>query len=1130
MRKLSLIVMLLLIYQTAFGDKSPNGKDYDSVVDGMYFISINVGSRWNPVYEKMLVDADYLEKMVIPDEVDSLKVTHIADYAFNGRVDLESLTVNKSMRQIGIRTFGDCKYLSEVDLTYTQDVKLAERTFINCSALKSLIIPKGLNGNRAFENCTGLEKVVFEGVPGKLSFDHCTSLTEVELIDGMIGIPTFPESALTRVVIPGSVEEIANTAFRDCSRLSEVLFAEESKLKRIGGDAFNGTNLSSINIPDSVYYIGGGAFANTKFTEFRLPAHLKSKTILPNSMVYNVGINGIFWGCTELRKLVYNSLDQVLDLPPSFYQYQGLGYTLYQNGTYIDLYIGDTPLDNLSVPGNIELPSCAFSYISSLKKVTIEDSTGTHKYGSAFAFCPSLETVEIGAGAPELSMTFMNCSNLKTVKVSPKNRTQELDQTFLRCTSLDSIYFPAVTKIRATFQECENLRHVELPELKTINENAFYNCKSLEEINFPNANINVTNAEINMVANCVFNDCQSLRKVYMPSCDQIGQDMFKNCESLSDLVLGNVSYVRARAFMNCRSLKEFDFSNVKQIDEEAFNNAGLTSVNLHPGIKILHFNGVFKDCKDIKTFIAEDVVDLNDENAIGKYSLSSLESLEEVIINGTITSLSISHSFKKTPGTIILNGDVNECAILRCDSIKSIVFNGDVKNARFIDNMVQSVEFKSIESYLKTNFKDSKKYRTPGNEYDDAVVDLIVAGEKVVNLEIPAGSEIQENAFRGMTIEKVKFLAGEGETTIGHAAFNGCRNLKEIEIEDNVTYIGPNAFRLTNFESIYLPDCVKTLGYACFQENPSLRHVTFSPNIKTIAAGVLHNCPKIENIIIPEGVESLEDRLITYEWNPGIKLISLPSTLQNLYRGNDFTSFYHIPTNVEVISWAVNPPTAGQPNFNNNNVHVPMGSAKSYEEHRMWMDANIIADLNVDLTVEASPNEFIFCVPKNNLNECLDIVRFIVSIWQDNSEGIQTEIENFELEAPNFITNDTEERSIYRLTVPVADIEAEQQYNYSIKGYTSTKDLIYSSEGIAQINNSSVNEIERDNKISIHNNTVVIGSGMAGKHFKIYSQEGILLYSCQITDNEGQTISIPNITKGLYIINLGEYNAKVMLK
>ncbi|MFC2603430.1 MAG: leucine-rich repeat domain-containing protein [Treponema sp.] len=97
---------------------------------------------------------------------------------------------------------------------------------------------------------------------------------------------------LTELILPENLEEIGEMAFGELGAKTEqsksIVFPKT--LKNIGAYAFDSANIQSITIPESVEYIGDGAF--------RFCKSLVSVT-MPNRQI-KYGYNDAFGNCTKL--------------------------------------------------------------------------------------------------------------------------------------------------------------------------------------------------------------------------------------------------------------------------------------------------------------------------------------------------------------------------------------------------------------------------------------------------------------------------------------------------------------------------------------------------------------------------------------------------------------------------------------------------------------------------------------------------------------------------------------------------------------------------------------------------------------------------------------------------------------
>ena len=99
---------------------------------------------------------------------------------------------------------------------------------------------------------------------------------------------------ITELTFPSTVKEIEENAFKSCTALASIFFAEGSVLERIGNSAFEGTGLFGFISPASLKILGNGAFQNCKnLSTVRLKSNLEligdgcfSGTVLSNIEIY----------------------------------------------------------------------------------------------------------------------------------------------------------------------------------------------------------------------------------------------------------------------------------------------------------------------------------------------------------------------------------------------------------------------------------------------------------------------------------------------------------------------------------------------------------------------------------------------------------------------------------------------------------------------------------------------------------------------------------------------------------------------------------------------------------------------------------------------------------------------------
>lgn len=158
-------------------------------------------------------------------------VIYITDAAFSGEAGLQEIVIPASVVEVGRNlwnetggggAFQNCTALTSVVFEGDNLSKINLNTFNGCSALSSIELPESLEKieYNAFDDCSALKSIV---IPDKVTyigegaFNFCTGLQEAYIGDG--------------------VTEIAAKAFAECTALKTVVIGKS--IQRIGDQAFN---------------------------------------------------------------------------------------------------------------------------------------------------------------------------------------------------------------------------------------------------------------------------------------------------------------------------------------------------------------------------------------------------------------------------------------------------------------------------------------------------------------------------------------------------------------------------------------------------------------------------------------------------------------------------------------------------------------------------------------------------------------------------------------------------------------------------------------------------------------------------------------------------------------------------
>lgn len=426
-------------------------------------------------------------------------------------INLENVELTSMIRGIGAFAFEGCFKLSSVSMrcnninykihTDEKYPRIGKFSFHNCFSLSSFKIPYKVKeiGNMAFAGCRALETIEIPKTLQKIglcAFEDCSLLDVIDIPDCVktIGKMAFKDcKSLKTITVPKGVTIISDGMFYNCEALESVILhdhvikigcesweddcidnneQEEEIIDRYVDGVFEGcVNLSCIDIPERIKYIGNDAFKNcVKLSSISIPLTKISTGI------------GIFRGCIKLPYPIINN-NALLFVPHDY------------EGKYM-------------IPKGIKkIASYAFYDCSNLTEIVIPNSV-TSIEESAFSNCVNLTSIYIPSSVIYIGRNaFDNCKNLQNV-VLPNGVNHISMEMFANCQNLITLIIPeGVIKIEErAFANCNNLKAIIIPEsLTSIESRAFEGCKRLSWITIPH---NVSN-----LGTHIFKDCSSISTI-----------------------------------------------------------------------------------------------------------------------------------------------------------------------------------------------------------------------------------------------------------------------------------------------------------------------------------------------------------------------------------------------------------------------------------------------------------------------------------------------------------------------------------------------------------------------------------------------------------------------------------------
>ena len=773
--------------------------------------------------------------------------TQIGALAFHGCTSLTSITIPNNVTTIGTYALRECSALETINIGASV-VDIGDSVFCDCLKLVDITVNES---NTAYKTVNGVlyskdGKALIQYPAGKSD----TEFTVPEQVTVINAGAFYKNKSLKIISLGGAIESIGLNAFYECNAIEKVYitdignwcsvalvdyystpayFAKEIYIDGVLADEIvipDGItsieqyvfvyyrNITSVKLPDSVTKIGSNAFAGCELLEDIEMNSVKEIGSFAFSGCYALK-NIILPGVTTLGKYAFSNCINVDTIAlPNVETIES--YALYSCAKASAVTLGE----NLKTIGEY-----AFSGCQALKNITVPDNVGFIGFG-AFSSCASLESITVpftgksaSASGKEAHFGYIFGGNTRVY-------------TSLYHYSDNGVYF--------VYSIPKSLKSVTVT--KSIKENSFVNCDTLESIALPK--------ELSEVYQGLFNGCYSLNSITIPF---VGSKpnatgiyshfgyIFGYTESSTASDSAHYTYKsKYYTYLIPQHLKHVTVSGASVIPEYAFNNCNyLVSITLADTVTEIKYNA-FSKCTRLLTVEIPDSV-----TYIGVSAFMDCTTLAGVDIPQSVTYLG-SSAFKGCTNLKYANipegiTDVQSSTFSGCVGLKRITIPANIQS-------IGSYAFYNcislFEVYNKSSLNIEKGSENNGyvayyalNVYTDE------DGEKKT-FETEDGFIFYEDgekcyllAYIGLETEIVLPASCNGKRyEIYHYAFYKDKTIKKVTFSKNVVAILSSAFANSTVDTVIFED---TTGWKRYESDGATYGYDIDSKTMTNSGGIV---------------------------------------------------------------------------------------------------------------------------------------------------------------------------------------------------------------------------------------------------------------------------------------------------
>lgn len=423
---------------------------------------------------------------------------------------------------------------------------------------------------------------------GEDIFGDCKNLRGVKIPEGVSRINKeafYGCSILETINFPAKLTSVGDNAFSLCSKME--LDNLPNSLLHVGQSAFCYVPLQALKL-DRKVEIGAGAFSNTPITEIEMATPCDSIR------------EGTFSNCPNLTKITIgeglkyigykafaNSSVKEANLPSTLRDISSTAFTGYSS--YCPFVNDIQPENHIRYIGKV-----AYQCVDrDLEEYTIKDGTVTladelfeSSQGNAFHIPASVEQIGSRVFAGTQIKTLPEMPGLKRIG----------DEAFYQCKNLKKVTIPETVEYigGGAFYGCSNIWSLTYNAINA-------ECERLMESNIPLEKI-VIGDKVRRLPRGIFSG-REFTEVTLPAClERIDEFAFYGCKNLTTINLSDsIRYIGDDAFYGCSSLKNIHWPlRLTTIGSRAFRQTALETISLPEGVTSVG-DGAFYVCPFAKT-------------------------------------------------------------------------------------------------------------------------------------------------------------------------------------------------------------------------------------------------------------------------------------------------------------------------------------------------------------------------------------------------------------------------------------------------------------------------------------------------------------------------------------------------